>query len=71
MIPESYEEWRECIEVRCKIRLTQAFVAERLAELQDRGHAKTRTFEELYGADHLARTVSWFSRAAQELAGAG
>ncbi len=67
VIPRSYKEWRDCIEVRCKIRLTPAFIRERLAELQDDKHAKTREFARLYGVDHLQRTIAWFRRAADEM----
>ena len=42
VIPLSYEQWRHCIEVRCQIRLTSAFIRERLAELQEEKHEKTR-----------------------------
>ncbi len=65
--PTSYEQWRHCIEVRCRIRLTPGYVGERLAELQDDKHVKTREFARIYGADHLQRTIAWFSRAADEL----
>ncbi len=68
VIPSSYEQWRNCIEVRCKIRLTPAFIRERLAELQDDKQAKTREFARLYGVDHLQRTIAWFRRAADEMA---
>ena len=68
VIPSSYEQWRNCIEVRCKMRLTPAFIRERLAELQDDKHAKTREFARLYGVDHLQRTITWFRRAADEMA---
>lgn len=67
VIPRSYEQWRDCIEVRCKIRLTPRFIHERLAELQDDKHAKTRDFARLYGSDHLERTIAWFRRAAGEM----
>ena len=67
VIPLSYKQWRNCIEVRCKIRLTPAFIRERLAELQDGKHAKTREFARLYGVDHLQRTIAWFRRAADEM----
>jgi len=67
MIPTNYAQWRECIEVHCKIQLTTTFVEERLTELLDADHPKTATFEELYGADHLRRTIEWFRRAADEL----
>jgi len=68
VIPLSYEQWRNCIEIRCKIRLTPAFIRERLAELQDDKHARTREFARLYGVDHLERTIAWFRRAAGEMA---
>ena len=69
VIPRSYEQWRHCIEVRCKIPLTPAYVHERLTELQDDKHARTREFARLYGADHLERTIAWFRRAANEMTG--
>lgn len=67
MIPDSYEQWRECIEVHCKIRLTPAFIEGRLAELRDGDHAQTKAFAKLYGAGHLAQTIAWFDRAANEV----
>ena len=67
VIPRSYEQWRNCIEVRCKIRLTPTYIRERLAELLDAKHAKTREFARLYGAEHLERTITWFRRAADEM----
>ena len=67
IIPRSYEQWRHCIEVRCKIQLTPTYIHERLAELQDAKHAKTREFAKLYGAEHLQRTIAWFGRAADEM----
>lgn len=70
MALNTYEDWRECIEVHCGIPLTPGFVDERLTELQDRGHPKTKEFERLYGEKHLERTISWFERAAKEV-GAG
>ncbi len=33
IIPHSYEQWRNCIEVRCKIRLTPTYIRERVTEL--------------------------------------
>lgn len=61
----TYEDWRECIEVHCGIPLTEGFIAERLAELRDRSHPKTREFERLYGEGHLKRTIGWFEQAGQ------
>ena len=70
MIPTSYDQWRECIEVHCKIPLTPAFVQERLAELRNASHPKTRTFRSLYGAEPLQRTIAWFAQAQEEVSGA-
>ena len=66
-MPRSYEQLRNCIEVCCKIRLTQTYIDERLTELQDAKHARNREFARLYGADHLQRTIAWFRRAADEM----
>ncbi|MEM8734035.1 MAG: hypothetical protein AAGG44_07430, partial [Planctomycetota bacterium] len=59
-IPASYNQWRHFIEVTCRIKLTKSFLDDRLAELQNGDHSKTKEFARLYGADHLERTVSWF-----------
>ena len=69
VIPNSYEQWRECIEVRGNIRLTPSYINERLSEMQDDKHVQTREFAKLYGNDHLQRTIAWFRRAADELSG--
>ena len=68
MIPTTYDQWRECIEVHCKIPLTPEYIRERLAELQNAGHPKTQDFERLYGAEHLQRTIAWFRQAMDETA---
>lgn len=64
--PSTYQQWRECIELRCQIPLTPAFISERLEELQNVKHPKTKRFEELYGSEHLQRVTAWFQQAASE-----
>lgn len=64
----NYQEWRECIEVHCGIPLTPKFIDERLKELKDGSHAKTREFERLYGTDHLQMTIAWFEQAGKDAA---
>ena len=66
LVPATYEKWRECIEIKCRLPLTKAFISERLAELSDRNHPKTRVFEKLYGAAQRGQTVAWLERAAEE-----
>jgi hypothetical protein len=63
MIPRTYEEWRHCIEVDCGLQLNQAFLAERLAELTEAEHERTRQFVRLYGEPHRLRVIGWFEQA--------
>lgn len=63
-IPNSYEEWRHCIEVDCRQPLTADFIAKRLGALRDQKDGHTRQFVECYGEERLAITISWFERAA-------
>ncbi|MEM9644674.1 MAG: hypothetical protein AAF989_06755 [Planctomycetota bacterium] len=69
VLPNSYEQWRQFIEFRCGIRLTRTYIHQRLSELQSDKHSRTREFAQLYGADHLQRTIDWFRRASDELSG--
>ncbi|QDU04403.1 hypothetical protein V6x_41310 [Gimesia chilikensis] len=69
VIPATYEQWRNLIEGRCHIRLTPTYIRDRLTELQDGTHVKTRDFASLYGDEQLQRTIAWFKRAANELTG--
>ncbi|HAY82732.1 MAG TPA: hypothetical protein DCY79_23230 [Planctomycetaceae bacterium] len=71
VIPASYKEWRHCIEVRGRIRLTPSYIRQRLSEIQDDEHVKTKEFVRLYGREHLQRIIAWFRRAAEEMSGGG
>ena len=66
-IPNSYEQWRYCIETLGGIELTPTYVKSRLAILQDFSNAESQKFAKLYGKAHLQRTNEWFRRAASEL----
>lgn len=63
---KAYEDWRHCIEVACGIEITPAFVNERIAELSDADHSKTRRFVETWGEAHRARVLNWFEQARSE-----
>ena len=67
IIPATYDQWRYCIEVLGKIKLTPKYLSERLAVLEDNKNAESIKFAKLYGQEHLQRTVSWFRRAAEDL----
>ncbi|MEL7231715.1 MAG: hypothetical protein AAGJ85_04315 [Pseudomonadota bacterium] len=67
-VPESYEDWKHCITVKCDIPLTAQYIDGRIAALTDDGDFNTQKFIERWGAKHHARTVEWFKRAKEELA---
>ena len=69
IIPHNYEQWRDCITIRCGLALTSKYIEQRLNELTQSEHPKTKEFVRLYGVDHLRRTISWFERASKELQG--
>ena len=61
MIAKTYEEWKKCIEIDCKIELTRAFVEKRLAIYRDIESEETKKFISLYGQPHYVNIISWFS----------
>lgn len=68
MVPINYEEWKDCIVNKCKIKLTRSFVAGRLRVYKDKRNPETKKFIELYGAQHLNNIVYWLEKSAKELA---
>ena len=64
---ETYEGWKHCITVLCRIPLTQAYVEERLASLRDPADQRTQKFVAKWGEAHHARVVGWFEQAQREL----
>ncbi|MGO3109533.1 MAG: hypothetical protein ACTIJ8_13790 [Sphingobacterium sp.] len=60
MIPQTFEQWKNCIINDCKINLTEDFARQRLAVYQDGGNPETRKFTLLYGEQHLQNTIQWF-----------
>lgn len=67
-IPESYRSWRYCIEVKCGIPLTLAYVRERIRILSDPSCEETRRFARTYGPEHLERVLGWFRQSDAALA---
>ncbi|HWL07589.1 MAG TPA: hypothetical protein VNQ76_04230 [Planctomicrobium sp.] len=68
VIPRSYQEWKECIMVRCQINLTREFVTRRLGELRNPNELSTREFVRKYGQDYTDQVIGWFAAADAELA---
>lgn len=68
LFPQSYQQWRECITVRCCISLTKSYIASRLKELRNPSHPKTEEFCQKYGEDYLRQIIQWFEMAEKETA---
>ena len=68
-IPASYGEWRHCITEVCGLALTEAFIHQRLAALENPDDYMTRNVIALYGEPHRRQTRTWFARALNELTG--
>ena len=69
VIPETYAEWRHCIEVDCGLVLTPDYVTARLTVLSQPAHQEVQRFVNLYGQEHLARVKHWFEQAGQTVSG--
>ncbi len=68
VIPQTYAQWRHCIEVECGIPLTLDYIDERLAVWRDPAQDEARRFAQLYGDDHLRHVQQWFEQARGVLA---
>jgi len=62
MIPQSFEQWKYCIERDCGISLTKAFAQQRLSVYKDRQNLETQKFVSLYGEQHLSNIIAWLKQ---------
>lgn len=63
MVPQSYDEWVNCITISCKIDLTIPYINERLDALRDSSNAHTKRYTQLYGESYLEQVIGWFEQA--------
>ena len=64
---KTYEDWKHCITVLCRIPLAPAYVQERLAALRNPADYGTQKFLATWGEAHLERVIGWFEQAEREL----
>ena len=62
MIPQTFEQWRNCIVKDCKINLTKGFVQQRLTIYQDKLNQETKKFISLYGEQHYSNIINWLKK---------
>lgn len=60
MIPQTFEQWQNCIINDCKINLTKDFAQQRLTVYQDKKNHETQKFVSLYGEQHLQNIIHWY-----------
>lgn len=60
MIPQTFEEWKDCIENKCKIVLTPNYIETRIRELLDDLNSNTLVFIKLYGNEYRNNVLKWF-----------
>lgn len=71
IVPCSYDDWKHCITMLCRIPLTLAYVEARMAALADPADYGTQRFVQIWGEAHLERVEGWFSQAHGELTAGG
>lgn len=62
MIPQTFEQWKNCITNDCKITLTKEFVQSRLHVYLDDKNSETQKFVSLYGEQHLQNIINWLKQ---------
>jgi hypothetical protein len=62
MIPQTFEQWKNCIVNDCKINLTKDFAQQRLTVYQDKKNNETKKIVSLYGEQHLQKIINWFKK---------
>lgn len=65
--PRNYQDWKQCITVKCGIPLTLEFIDDRLISLNDKKSEYTRRFIKLYGEEYTNQIISWFALAKHEI----
>lgn len=62
MIPQTFEQWANCIVNDCKIKLSQEFAQQRLAVYENEQSKENQNFITLYGYQHLVNVVLWLKQ---------
>ena len=57
---DTYEDWKHCITVLCKINLTKNYIEKRIDELNDLDNYHTKKFINAWGKEHLQKVIGWF-----------
>lgn len=67
MIPQTFEEWYNCIVIQCKIKIDRDFIQKRLAVYHNPDNPETKRFIQLYGHHHFNNIINWYNKYEQQL----
>jgi hypothetical protein len=62
MIPQTFDDWKNCIINDCKINLTKEFAEKRLAVYTNKNNPETQKFIWLYGEQHFQNIINWLNK---------
>ncbi|MBY0243886.1 MAG: hypothetical protein K2Q03_00370 [Sphingobacteriaceae bacterium] len=62
MIPQTFNDWTNCIVNACKINPTTDFAEKRLAVYKDHKNAETQKFISLYDEQHHSNIINWLEK---------
>lgn len=62
MIPQTFEQWKQCIVKDCRINLTKEFAEQRLSVYRNAKNPETHRFVALYGEQHLNNIIYWLKQ---------
>lgn len=62
MVPQTFNDWKNCISIDCGIALTKEFAQRRLFIYSDLENLETKKFVSLYGQLHLNNITQWLKQ---------
>lgn len=60
ILPQNFDEWFECITIKCKQIMDKKYAISRLKKLEDENSEERKKFVECYGEEHLENVIHWF-----------
>ena len=65
VLPQTFEEWKYCIEIKCNIKLTNNYIQQRIEALTNPTDNNSNEFVKLYGESYKEQVLQWFHQVLQ------
>jgi len=62
MIPQTFNDWTNCIVNDCKVNLSKEFATQRLSVYLNKDNEETKKFILLYGSQHHTNITNWLNK---------